>query len=71
MSMINAGKPDSARYEFNMLMWLAFSFFFVAIAISRLVPRRWRWSVGGHDEGKSIFEAAKAAAYNCIPFAFM
>jgi hypothetical protein len=71
MSMINTGKSDSARLEFNLLMWLAFAVFFVAIAISRLVPRRSRWTVGGHDEGKSIFEAAKAATYNSIPFAFM
>ena len=71
MSMINTDKSDSARLEFNLLMWLAFAVFFVAIAISRLVPRRSRWTVGGHDEGKSIFEAAKAATYNSIPFAFM
>lgn len=71
MSMINTGKSDNARLEFNLLMWLAFAVFFVAIAISRLVPRRSRWTVGGHDEGKSIFEAAKAATYNSIPFAFM
>ncbi len=71
MSMINAQKSDSAKLEFNLLMWLAFCVFFVAIAASRLLPRRSRWTVGGHDEGKSIFEAAKAAVYNSIPFAFM
>jgi hypothetical protein len=71
MSMSNTSKNGSAKLEFNLLLWLAFSVFFVAIAVSRLLPRRSRWTVGGHDEGKSIFEAAKAATYNSIPFAFM
>lgn len=71
MSMTNTSKNDSAKLEFNLLLWLAFAMFFVAIAVNRLLPRRMRWTVGGHDEGKSIFEAAKAATYNSIPFAFM
>jgi hypothetical protein len=71
MSMSNTSKNDSSKLEFNLLLWLAFAVFFVAIAVSRLLPRRSRWTVGGHDEGKSIFEAAKAATYNSIPFAFM
>lgn len=71
MSMINAGKTDDARLEFNLLMWLAFAMFFVAIALTRLLPRRSRPAIGGHDEGKSLWEAAKAATYNSIPFAFM
>ena len=71
MSMINARKSDDAKLEFNLLMWLAFAVFFVAIALNRLLPRSMRLAVGGHDEGKSIFEAAKHATYNSIPFAFM
>jgi hypothetical protein len=71
MSLTHTSENGSAKLEFNLLLWFAFAVFFVAIAVSRLLPRRSRWTVGGHDEGKSIFEAAKAAAYNSIPFAFM
>ena len=71
MSMTNAGKDTGGKIEFNLLMWLTFAVFFVAIAITRLMPRGARPKVGGHDEGKSIFAAAKAATYNSIPFAFM
>lgn len=65
------GKAKTAESEFRLVLLLAFAIFFVAIAMARLLPRRWRWNVSGHDEGKSIFGAAKTAAYNTIPFAFM
>lgn len=71
MSMINAGKHEDGKLEFSLLMWLAFSIFFVAIAVTRLLPRSARPKVCGHDDGKSIFAAAKAATHNSIPFAFM
>jgi hypothetical protein len=71
MSMINAHRQEDSKLEFSLLMWLAFGVFFVAIAITRLMPRSMRPRVGGHDDGKSIFAAAKAATYNSIPFAFM
>ena len=61
MSMINAQRHDDGKLEFSLLMWLAFGMFFVAIAMMRLVPRSMRPRVGGHDDGKSIFAAAKAA----------
>lgn len=70
MSMIRSGKQDSSRLEFNLLYCLAFVIFFVAIAVSRLVPRRMR-SGGRRHQGKSIFEAARTAAGDSIPFAFM
>jgi hypothetical protein len=69
--MINASHREESKIEFGFLMWLAFAVFFVAIALTRLIPRALRPRVGGHDEGKSIFQAAKAATYNSIPFAFM
>jgi hypothetical protein len=71
MSMINASRHDDSKLEFSLLMWLAFAVFFVAIALSRLIPRAARPRMAGHDEGKSIFAAAKAATHNSIPFAFM
>lgn len=71
MSMINTRKSANSKLEFNLLLWLAFAVFFVAIALNRLLPKSMRRAVGGHDEGKSIVEAAKHATYNSIPFAFM
>jgi hypothetical protein len=71
MSMMNASHREESKIEFSLLMWLAFAVFFVAIAVTRIIPRSLRPRVGGHDEGKSIFAAAKAATYNSIPFAFM
>ena len=71
MSMINTSRHDDSKLEFSLLMWLAFAVFFLAIALSRLIPRAARPRMAGHDEGKSIFAAAKAATYNSIPFAFM
>lgn len=71
MSMINASHRGESKLEFSFLMWLAFAVFFVAIAVTRLIPRSARPRVGGHDDGKSIFAAAKAATNNSIPFAFM
>jgi hypothetical protein len=71
MSMINASRSGESKVEFSLLMWLAFALFFVAIALTRLMPRSMRPRIGGHDEGKSLFQAAKAATYNSIPFAFM
>ena len=71
MSMINVPHKGESKLEFSLLMWLAFAVFFVAIALTRLIPRSMRPRIGGHDEGKSIFAAAKAATNNSIPFAFM
>lgn len=72
MTMINASRHhDEGKLEFGVLMWFAFAVFFMAIAVTRLMPRTMRPRVGGHDDGKSIFAAAKAATYNSIPFAFM
>jgi hypothetical protein len=63
-----AEKPES---EFNLIYVTAFAVFLVAAAVGKLIPKRWRWNVSGHDEGKSIVAAAKAAACTTIPFAFM
>ena len=39
MSMINTQRHEDSKLEFSLLMWLAFAVFFVAIAMTRLVPR--------------------------------
>ncbi len=70
MSSVSNGK-ETARLEFNLVFCLAYPIFLVAVALSRLIPRRSRWSVSDQDDGKSIFKVAKIATYNSIPFAFM
>jgi hypothetical protein len=60
-----AKRGHGTGLEFNLIMAVAFIAFFFAIAIKRLMP--WNW---GRD-AKSIFGAAKSAAYNSVPFAFM
>lgn len=71
MSSARSVKAENSESEFRLVFLFAFAIFFVAIAVGRLLPRRWRWNVSGHDEAKSIFSAAKTAAYTTIPFAFM
>jgi hypothetical protein len=71
MSVKKAGKPANERMQFNILFWLVTAIFLVAIAVCRLLPPRLRWNVSGHDENKSIFEAARSAANSSIPYAFM
>ena len=65
------GKAEGGKTEFSLLFGLAFLVFLVAATVARFLPRRWRWSVSGHDEGKSIVAAARAAANNSLPYAFM
>jgi hypothetical protein len=60
-----AKREMGTALEFNLIMAVAFVFFFIAIAIQRLLP--WNW---GRDH-KSVFGAAKSAACNSVPFAFM
>jgi hypothetical protein len=60
-----AKREQGSGLEFHLMMALAFIAFFIAIGAARLLP--WNWGRGG----KSIFSAAKTAAYSSIPFAFM
>jgi hypothetical protein len=71
MSMISAPRREEGKLEFRLLMWVAFTLFFVAIAFTRLLPASVRPRIGGDSKNKSIFAAAKTAAYSSIPFAFM
>ena len=71
MSMISAPRHDEGKLEFRLLIWVAFTVFLVAIAFSRLLPSSVRPRIGGDGKGKSIFAAARTAAYSSIPFAFM
>ena len=58
-------RKSEDRLAFTLLMAVTFMVMLVATAIKRVLP--WNW---GHDT-RSIFQAAKTAAYSCIPFAFM
>jgi hypothetical protein len=60
-----AKRAHGTGMEFHLVMSVAFIAFFIGIAAKRLLP--WNW---GRD-GKSIFSAAKTAAYSSVPFAFM
>jgi hypothetical protein len=71
MQAAKLSKPKGERLEFSLLMGVAFMIFFVVIALSRLLPRSWRVNVSGHDQDRSIICAARMAARNSIPFAFM
>ena len=52
MSMISAPRHDEGKFEFRLLMWVAFSVFLVAIAFSRLLPASVRPRIGGDGKGK-------------------
>jgi hypothetical protein len=71
MNITRASGGDRTQSEFRLVFAVAFTIFFVAIALSRLLPRRFRFTVSGHAEERSIAAAARHAAYNSIPFAFM
>jgi hypothetical protein len=53
------------RFAFTLLMAVTFVAMLVATLVKRVLP--WNW---GHDN-RSVFQAAKTAAYSCVPFAFM
>ena len=71
MRVNKAERSCEGRLEFNLLYALTFLIFLVAIAMARLVPRGLRWHVSSHEDGKSVFAAARAAASNSLPYAFM
>ena len=62
---------DAERVLFAILYWTCFALFLAASAVSRILPRRWRWRISGQDEHKSIIDSAKSAVNNSLPFAFM
>ena len=59
------------RLAFNLVVAVVFVVCFAAIALARLLPRRWRLNVSGHDENKSVVGAAKTAALCSVPYIFM
>jgi hypothetical protein len=58
-------RKSEDRVAFTLLMTVTFAAMLVVTLVKRVLP--WNW---GHDS-RSIFQAAKTAAYSCVPFAFM
>jgi len=71
MRRIKLREKSREKIAFNVVLAVAFVIFLIAAVVAKLVPRRWRWNVSGHDEGKSVFKSAWVAASNSVPFAFM
>jgi hypothetical protein len=63
--MKSKSRRNEGRLEFNVLMAVTFVAMLAVTLVKRLLP--WNW---GRDS-RSVFQAAKTAAYSCIPFAFM
>jgi hypothetical protein len=63
--MRSKSRRSEDRMAFTLLMGVTFVVMLVATTIKRVMP--WNW---GRDT-RSIFQAAKTAAYSCVPFAFM
>jgi hypothetical protein len=57
--------------EFRMLIAVAFVWFFVAAAVSRVVPADRQPEGIASCQGESCYKQAKRLAYTAIPFAFM
>lgn len=66
MRMNKVARHNERSLEFSLVYGVAFVVFLVTIAVTRLVPFR-----GRDPQGKSLFAAARAAASNSVPFAFM
>jgi hypothetical protein len=63
--MRSKSRKSEDHIAFTLLMAVTFAAMLVVTIIKRALP--WNW---GHDN-RSIFQAAKTAAYSCVPFAFM
>jgi hypothetical protein len=63
--MRTKSRKSEDRIAFTLLMSMTFVVMLAATVIKRVLP--WNW---GRDT-RGIFQAAKTAAYSCIPFVFM
>jgi hypothetical protein len=58
-------RKSEDHIAFALLMAVTFAAMLVVTIIKRVLP--WNWG----QDNRSIFQAAKTAAYSCVPFAFM
>ena len=63
--MTSKHRRKNGEREFKLLLAVTLPLFFVTTVATRLLP--WNW---GRDS-RSVFTAARCAAYSSIPFAFM
>lgn len=62
---------ESMRWEYRVLFILAFAWFLLVAAVTRVLPRAWRPHLPGVEPNRSIFGEAWAVAGTLVPFAFM
>jgi hypothetical protein len=62
--MATKHRRREGELEFKILVAVTLPIFFITTLINRAMP--WNW---GRDK-RSVFAAARCAAYNSIPFAF-
>jgi hypothetical protein len=62
--MTHKHKRKEGELEFQLLLAATLPLFLIATMAHRLLP--WNWGA----DSRSVFKAARAAAYNSIPFAF-
>ncbi len=71
MMMTRRARRHREERDYRIVFWIAFPFFLLFSALSRLDPRRiWAPSQGGKPR-RSIFRDAWIEAHSSIPFAFM
>lgn len=63
--MTSKQRHKAEETEFRLLLLVTMPVFIAATILHRALPRNW-----GRDK-RSIWAAARSAAYNSIPFAFM
>ena len=57
--------------EFRLIFVLAFSAFFVAALVERVMPRHWLHHVDGEQQSRSVVAQARHAANTCAAYALM
>jgi hypothetical protein len=57
--------------EFRIIFWAAFSAFFVAALIERLLPTQWVRRADGDQPRRSVVSQARHAANTCAAYALM
>ncbi len=62
---------EEMRWEYRIVFSVAFVWFLVVTAVTRLLPRSWRPHLPGMEPRRSIFGEAWAVAATLVPFAFM
>ena len=57
--------------EFRIIFWAAFSAFFVAALLERILPKHWLHRTDGDQPRRSVVAQARHAANTCAAYALM